>query len=155
MQRLFADKDAAKLIKAGMGRILALDPGVTTGFSLYDQANPIDGRSWQQLCTHDGFIGELNEVWPNIIVMETFVHTHRTGVDYTPVEFIGLTKWFCERRSVVLIEQTPAYGKAFFDNDKLKRLGVYVPNKPHAMDASRHLYQFMMKSGIFDMRLLK
>lgn len=147
--------DLWRILNDKLGRILALDPGVTTGFALYDQHDPMAGRAWQKACKHSEYMDELNEVWPNIIICESFVHTHRTGTDYTPVEFIGLTKWFCERRDIILIEQTPAYGKAFFDNDKLKKLGVYVGGMPHSMDALRHLYQFMMKHGLFDLRLLR
>lgn len=155
MGKPLEEKDLKRLLNEKLGRIIALDPGVTTGFATYDQHDPMSSKVWQKVCTHDEFIQELNDAWPNIIVCEKFVHTHRTGTDYTPVEFIGLTKWFCEKRGILLIEQTPAYGKSFFDNEKLKKLGVYVPAMGHAMDALRHLYQFMMKNGLFDLRLLK
>jgi len=149
------EKVLIALLKEKLARILAIDPGKTTGFSSFDQQNAMVARTWQKECTHNEFISELNEEWPNVIVLETFVHTHRTGVDYTPVEFIGLTKWFVERRNIILVEQTPGYGKAFFDKDKFKKMGVHMPGLPHGMDAQSHLYQFMMKYGLIDLRLLK
>ena len=144
-----------ELLRSKMGRMLAIDPGATTGFALFDQQEPIRSHSWEKTCTHDELVQELVDAWPNIIVCESFVHTHKTGIDYTPVEYIGLIKWFASRRDVIYIEQTPSYGKGFFDNDKLKKLGVYVAGLPHSMDALRHLYQFMTKHGLFDLRLLK
>lgn len=135
-------------------RILSIDPGLTCGFASW--TSNFDERSaWEAKLTHDQFIDALNEFLPDIIICESFVHTQRTNVDYTPVEFIGLTKWFASRRNVALEFQTPAYGKAFFDNDKLKHMRIYLPGKPHAMDALRHLLQFKVKHGEFDMRLLK
>lgn len=133
-------------------RILALDPGKTTGFALWQ---PSSVQCWQAVLTHDEFIQSLNEIWPDIIVCESFVHTHRDAVDYTPVEFISLTKWFVERKPVDLVFQTPSFGKGYFNDEKLKKLGIYKRGAGHAMDALRHLFQFRMQHKLLDLSLLK
>lgn len=135
-------------------RIVGIDPGKTTGFAFYSPDSTECGCQ-QSDYTHDAFLQVLNYFHPDFIVCESFVHTHRDAVDYTPVEYIGLVKWFVERRGIELIMQTPGYGKGYFTNEKLKKLGLYLAGKGHAMDAYRHLLQFRMQSGLFDLRLLK
>lgn len=155
MSKPLVESDLKQLFNDKLGRILAIDPGLTTGFAIFDQQSPMEGFAWQAKLDHVEFVDELNEQWPNIIVCESFVHTHRTGVDYTPVEMIGLVKWHAQKRGILLVLQTPAYGKAFFSDDKLKKIHAYKAGMPHAMDALRHLHQFMMKQGLFNMELLK
>ncbi len=136
------------------GTVLAIDPGKTTGMCVWQA---IDGQflSWERQYSHVGFVDELNRFWPEVIVCESFVHTNRDNVDYTPVEFIGLVKWFIERSAAQLIEQTSSYGKGYFTNDKLKKLNLYKAGKGHAMDATRHLLQYLMTKNALDLNLLK
>lgn len=137
-------------------RIMAIDPGKDCGFAWsiphegYPQAFQITG-------THDQFLQIINDYHPEVIVYEKWKHTHRDGTDYTAIEFIGLIKWYAERRDVFLVPHTNSYGKAYFDNNKLKKLKLFKPGKDHedAMDALRHLMQFMMQHNLFDLRLLK
>lgn len=139
-------------------RVLSIDPGVDVGLGYYVIGTDIKFmRAWQHQYTHDQFIGILNEYHPDIIVCESFDHRAKDNNNYTPVEYIGLVKWYVERRDVVLVMQTPSFGKAYFDDVKLKKLGMYVPGKDHVdeMMAVRHMLQFLMKNDAFDLRLLK
>jgi len=134
---------------------MAIDPGVTCGFA---STGPMmsDLKVFQKkFIMHDDFIEVINEFYPDILVIEKFVMTHRDKTDFTAIEYIGLGRWFAQRRKIPFVLQTPGLGKGYFTNDKLKRLGVYVPGKPHAMDATRHLYQFMILNELFDLTLLK
>jgi len=136
-------------------RIMAIDPGGTCGFATCGP-DMSDNKAFQKkFALHDQFLQELNEFYPDILVMEKFLVTHRDKADYTAIEYIGLGRWFAERRRIPFILQSPSMGKGYFTNDKLKRLNVYLPGRPHAMDAMRHLYQFMVRNELFDLTLLK
>lgn len=134
--------------------ILAIDPGKTDGFAMCGP-EPEHNAAFEYSGNYDGFLEKLNVVYPDVIVYESFDHRQKDKVEMISAEHIGLIKWFAERRNVPIFEQTPSYGKAFFDNDKLKKLGLYIPGKPHAMDARRHLLQFKVKHNLFDMELLR
>jgi hypothetical protein len=144
-------------------RILAIDPGKTTGFSFAEVTEFIRGEppeeqgvvSWEKEVNHDELIEEILDVWPTHLVGESFVHTQRSNVDYTPVEYIGIIKWLGQRHKFELTLQTPSYGKGFFNDDKLKKLGLYTKGKPHANDATRHRLQYQMKNNWFDLNRLK
>jgi hypothetical protein len=138
-------------------RILAIDPGKDCGFAWIKPDEGFYPQSFQITGTHDQFLQLMHEYYPDIIVYEQWKHTHRDGTDYTAIEFIGLIKWYVERRNVILIPQTNSYGKGYFDNAKLKKLGLFVPGKDHEdqMDALRHLLQFLMHYDMFDLGLLK
>lgn len=136
--------------------IMAIDPGVDCGFATW---YPNNGKivSWQTRPTHDEFIQTLNEFYPDVIVIEQFDHRQKSNTNYAPVEFIGLTKWYVERRRLPLIMQTPSMGKGYFSKEKLQHLDLYKPGKDHEdeMMALRHLLQAMMNSGLLDLKTFK
>lgn len=139
-------------------RVMGIDPGVDIGLATHTTGTPVkDILSWQEQYTHDQFLQQLNEYHPDIIVCESFDHRAKDNTNYTPVEYIGLVKWYVERRYTTLVMQTPSFGKSYFDNEKLKKLGLYVPGKDHVdqMMAVRHMLQFYMRNNAFDLRLLR
>lgn len=142
------------MIVTAQKRIMAIDPGVTCGFATCGPEIP-DNQTYQRRNTHDEFLQVVLDFYPDILVVEQFDYTHRDKANLTACEFIGLVKWYVERRHVDLVMQTKSYGKGYFDNEKIKKLGLYVPGMGHAMDAMRHLLQFRMKYGLLDLRLLK
>lgn len=133
-------------------RILALDPGVTTGYAaaLYSPGRlsvAVDEQVW----TPHGLYQWLNvyiaeSELPTTIIFESFEYRNkpRTGLNLTPVELIGVINIFRERYEpfVEFVMQSAASGKAFFSDDKLKQLGAYKVGKKHGRDATRHLLQW-------------
>lgn len=136
-------------------RIMSIDPGVTCGFATTGPMMSDHQIFQKKFIMHDDFLQVINEFYPDILVIEKFVMTHRDKTDFTAIEYIGLGRWFAQRRRIPLVLQTPGLGKGYFTNDKLKRLAIYKAGSPHAMDALRHLYQFMMRNNILDLNLLK
>lgn len=130
-------------------RLLAIDPGETTGLS----ESP--GSTWETKATHAGIIRILKQYRPSIIVCESinFANAQR-GIEYYPIEIIGCIKSYAEEYDVELIEQNRSL-KTYFDNDKIKKLGLWIPSKGHAMDALRHRLYYEMTHGMFDLKLLK
>lgn len=145
--------------------ILAIDPGVTTGFA-YRAA---DGEifSWQyQLNEHENelpythFMAELETLVVDTVVCERFdFRQNKTGVDYTPVELIGLIKFWAEdaitEPKIVWQGQDVKSKKSFWTEEKLRLYGVYKPGQEHAMDATKHLMHYLDKIGEVDYVVLK
>ena len=138
--------------------ILALDPGGTTGWCYWEQV--IDGIKFEQgqlgnpkhhLELFD-FLGDLDtqRIAPEFhIVYESFefrqTERHRDFIDYIPREYIGVVELFQQMNPHVKLFKQMAgavipgpKNAAFFTDDKVKRLGLWVPGRPHAMDATRH-----------------
>jgi len=138
-------KDANKLF------VLAFDPGTTTGWASFLKPNDRDGYESGQI--EDGclpvwqFLDTMNaldpEFIPDVIVCESF--QYRPKLDkavLSPVEVIGVIKLWCHNNKVKLQFQTPGQ-RMWWDDNKLKRMQVYKPNKPHANDAMRHLLTYL------------
>lgn len=141
--------------KLELPMILALDPGGTTGACLY---NPLRDTTeiehlgpeehhrelWEMLAET---LGESFEAKvPLHIVCESFefrkTERHRDFINYIPREYIGIAKLFWKLHrytsGVMYYEQKAAAAKGFFDDDKVKKLALWVPGRKHAMDATRH-----------------
>lgn len=130
-------------------KVVALDPGTTTGIAVFDDYN--EGETeWERtqlgpqahhlqlfdhLCYHD----------PDIVVCESFIFQPRRKVILDSVEYIGVAKLWCEDEKKPLKLQTPAQGKAFWTDDKIRSLGLWQASRPHAMDATRHLLFYWMQ----------
>lgn len=126
--------------------VLAIDPGITTG---YCHAVISDGtlmlRPYQAQDDVHMFWDEVNLVYPTHIIMEDFEHRQRTRtkVILYPVQLIGVAHLWADFHDRVVTLQKPAHGKSFYSNEQLQRLGAYKRGIPHAMDATRHLFQWL------------
>lgn len=131
---------------------VAIDPGVTTGFctgTLLDRN--LDLVIDQEKLTCHEMYERLNalmslDAGSMHIIYEDFSYRNvaRTGLNLMPVKLIGIIELFQERYEplVTFTKQSAAQGKAYYSDEKLKRLGVYVPGKEHGRDALRHLLQW-------------
>ncbi len=124
-------------------RILALDPGKTTGAAYFPDANEFHVEQRELPYSHKELYNYLRLVNPDIIVCESFVYQRRDKVDLSPVEMIGVVKLYCERNGTPYKEQTPSQAKKFWEDKKIRTVGLWVPGHPHAVDATRHLLYFM------------
>lgn len=144
-------------------RILAIDPGVTTGFSV----TPYDGHPhvWEDnfgelspASPHLALHATLVRILPDVIVCERFdFMQNKKGVDYTPVEYIGVIHLYCQSTGTALFFQgrDVKSKKGFWDEKKLRFLGLYEPALGHAMDALKHRLHFEERQGMFDLRVFK
>lgn len=137
-------------------RILALDPGVTTGIcrGLLDvEAKTLELDPAELKLT----IGQFYEVVRNHVslaegnihvIYETFSYRNnpRAGLDLTPVRLIGvlelLAEWYSDQ-DVTFYPQTAAMGKGFYTDEWLKRRGSYIKGAKHSRDAIRHLLHWL------------
>ena len=126
--------------------IIALDPGVTTGWSFYNNTRVLQSGEFKG--THMEFFQLLEQWDPHTIVYERFLYQRRDKVVLYPVEVIGVVKLYTEVHDLLLFEQTPSQAKNLWTDGKLKKLGLWIPGRGHAMDATRHLlYHLVVTKG--------
>ena len=170
------------IVLPSLPNILALDPGGTTGFCWYCPSGQYNrGPDRGHIGPHEHhdelyrFLGDVYKASVGIpqqpeqlhIVCESFefrrTERHRDFIDYIPREYIGVVKLFYQRfrsspgiqpASLLLTQQTAMQAKNFFDDDKVKALGLWVPGKKHAMDATRH-YLYYRTFTLGDKSLLQ
>ena len=123
-------------------KVLALDPGVTTGFATIDSNDAVNAD--QVKCDHRAFYDFLVGYNPDVIVFERFVYQRRDKVVLWPVEVIGIIRLFAEQFEIPLHAQTPSQAMNLMTDDKLKKMGLYKPSLVHGMDAIRHLMYYLV-----------
>jgi hypothetical protein len=64
---------------------------------------------------------------------------------FTGVEYIGVIELYAQQHNVSITKITPADGKGFWNDKKIKALGLWIPGCPHGMDALRLLLTYKMK----------
>lgn len=136
-----------------MRRLVAFDPGKTTGVSLwqYDSETPLTHVGHGQI--EGGLDGFLEYFYPkgmflpwDVIVSESFVLDGRTpNPDVTPLKIEGALESHAHRTGALLRLQRNNF-KAHVPDSKLKELGFYVKGMPHANDSMRHALAFMKTS---------
>jgi len=126
-------------------KVLALDPGVTTG---YAEGTIRDGLmtivSGQLEYSPFQLYLAMKLAKPTHIVCESFEFRRlaRDNLELFSCELIGVVKMYVEEADITLKEQTAAQGKGHFSDSKLKSARLYRTGKPHANDAIRHLLQW-------------
>lgn len=131
-------------------RIIAIDPGVTTGFCYAELDEDLGKVEYDPFQWKD----EVNDLWerlyefkPDVIICEDFEHrrgNYQGGLNLFPVQLIGVTRLFSLNEGVPIFLQKAAQGKSYYTDPILKQLNLYRRGIPHGMDASRHLLQWCM-----------
>lgn len=135
-------------------RIIALDPGITTGYAIGDISEDgemlvLTGENrWSQLELWGFF--EDNE--PDIIICESFEFRRkaRAGLELYSRELIGVASLYAQMHMPPPCEITmqgplKSSDTTFFNDNRLKIDRIFKEGKGHANDAARHLltwYQF-------------
>jgi hypothetical protein len=136
----------ADSLKTNPSKIVALDPGVTTGIAYYDADQPHPTCIWSgQLGPekhHVALYAALRGFDPDVVVCERFVYQQRKGsVVLDSRNYIGVTELYCAAEGKTLKMQGPSEAKNLWSDSKLKRVNLYKPGDDgvHANDAVRHL----------------
>jgi len=145
-------------LKDSKQRVLALDPGETTGACVFEGPDLLDAR---QLTT--GLMPQAAwEVWKYIrtyrtpdlvVVIEDYrvyswkAKDHAWAGLHTP-RLIGATEYICyyQLNEVSLVKQMAQQAKGFCTDDKLRSWGVYQEGQKHARDAIRHACYYLLFS---------
>ena len=137
---------------------VALDPGGTTGFAII----PNERTPWHievlQLGPeeHHAQLFRQLTIWkPTILLVESFENTGQVAADLAAREYIGICKAYAQAaRDCTPHSQHAATAKAFWNDEKLRDYGLYVPRQRHARDAIRH-YLYYRTFKCADQSLLK
>ncbi len=136
-------------------KVLAIDPGKATGIA----------RSWNGdfqsiiLPWYDAMkMVEDNIFKYDLVVIEDYrisMQTLTKGADaHWAMGAIGIVTYLGLKHNVETIKQSPADGKSFSTDEKLKKLDWYKPGPGHDNDASRHLLLALVNRKQFDLRKL-
>lgn len=140
-----------------MTTYLAIDPGLTTGWAVYnDHLKHFDSGECRGRDTFYRWMGRWGMAldydvngWPDHVVIErwdvrkdTFGKSAQEDARY----IIGAVEWWTwQRDDITYAEQRPAEAKKFSTNDKLRKLGWYTGGEGHGDDAARHLLVYLAK----------
>lgn len=150
--------------KAEAGLLLTLDPGETTGWAEFDLTNGSllgDGQfSTKHPADMADLITSMNEsALPFPLVTVVFERykvygTHASqhiGSEVMTIQHVGAIKVVTDQLDLRCVGQWAGQAKQFATDAKLRRWGLYRPNRPHANDAIRHgIYYLLWTQGRSD-----
>ena len=145
-------------LNVNLRRIVAIDPGVTTGVVMHEviegEVNPkFTRREFGPDEHHLQLFDWLKDLRPDVIVFERFEYrivrnrgTDMPGIRLESREYIGVLRLYLQMHpNVEAAPQTVASAKNLYTDDKLKRLGLYrAPlGRQHMNDATRHALYYI------------
>ncbi len=128
-------------------RLLALDPGGTTGWAVFSGTvledvgqSKLDGLGLQGLVTRTR---------PQVLVLENYrIYRQKAmshvGSEVLPARLIGALELIAETRHIPLHLQMAGPVKDFVTDAKLRAWGLYRPGLEHGRDAIRHGCYFLL-----------
>ena len=141
-----------------MKRVLAVDPGLTTGYAIWHYGNRIEGElPAAKFLQSAASLIENKKV--DAVACERFIISSQTGkLSQAPwsLEQIGVLRFLCERSNIDFTLQNAADAKRFASDERLKSMSwEKPPGAGHARDAQRHLLLYLVKNDLIDDWLLK
>lgn len=146
--RPFFKRARPSLRPRSVGSILTLDPGETTGWSVWTHCQLVD--CGQEFTDGDPsltaeFVRDMDERYGPIelIVFEEYrIRGNRArqhiGSEVVTIQHIGAIKVVAHDLDIRLWQQSAATAKGFSTDEKLKQWGLWQAGKRHANDAIRH-----------------
>jgi hypothetical protein len=140
-------------------RVIGIDPGGTTGWAVYSAYRILVDKKYVYTNEHwtCGQLGPekhhqaleqllgLQRVETYVVVTERFTdRIKQTAVNLMAREYIGVVEKYCQEEGVELVMQSSSQAKGFTRPPNLKRLGLYVYTKKHAMDAYKHVLWYLI-----------
>ena len=123
----------------------ALDPGLTTGFSFF-QEGELFGHgtiNWKEPTA--GFYhltALIKNNFPNVVVCEDYrLYANRVnaqlGSQIPTIKIIGAIEILCSRNEIPLFKMMASQAKGFATDEKLKEWGYYKKVNRHSRDSIR------------------
>jgi hypothetical protein len=134
-------------------RVVALDPGVTTGIAegAINNEGHLDFQADQAQISLKFLWEYLHRVKPDHIVYETFEFRQgkqRGNLELFSRNVIGVIQLYVELHDIHVAPQKAAQAKEFMSNERLKEEQAWLKGKEHARDAIKHLlYWFYWGAG--------
>jgi hypothetical protein len=133
-------------------KVIAIDPGVMTGFAYAEiEDSHCNFFPFQMTDDVDDLWRRLHKFEPRYIIIEDFEFRSGmrgvTGLNLFPVQLIGVTRLYelhaAPGGKCAVFIQKAAQGKAYYTDAVLKTMELYKRGVPHGMDATRHLLQWI------------
>lgn len=131
----------------GVGLVLFLDPGETTGWASFNEGLLLECGQWPTpdpsafADTLHAFIA-ANDYIDRIVYEEYRVRGNKfnehVGSEVVTIQNIGAIKVVAGEHAIPLSKQTAGMAKGFATDAKLRRWGLYQKGLKHANDALRH-----------------
>src|SRR5215471_9094290 len=132
-------------------RILAVDPGITSGYSLGLCTEKSLLVTCDQMEMDVRVLNDLLKDWdPHYLITESFEYRNkpRKGLELFSRNLIGVMQLHdLTTPTVKFKQQMAAQGKGHYNDTKLKKMNVYVAGREHGRDALRHLLQWWTFGG--------
>ena len=127
--------------------VCSFDPGIVTGYCWCDTNT--DRYAHEQIVSKDlrEVIQRIVDTKPDIVLYEDF--KHRGGMisaEMYSLQVIGAINYYCQTFHIKTWHCLPAEAKAFWNDKKLRAIGIYKPVWKHANDASRVCLTWRMKN---------
>lgn len=123
-------------------RIVAVDPGKTTGLAFFNGGNFMVGS---EVYDYDAIRGFLQTYNPEVVVVEDYV-VGRLGAHHrTPLMVMGAVEMICQDLEIPIVYQSPSILKIM-----LKRLDDeegFGLNSPHVRSAAAHALYYITEGG--------
>jgi hypothetical protein len=125
-------------------RVISIDPGGTNGVAIWD----VDIKNKKYIMEScegvkkDILFQKLENMPINVVLYEDYrlYSSHKSAMvnnQFETVQIIGVIKYIAGKRKIPVYTLMASAAKAFFKDDKLKNLGLYV-TVTHKRDAIRH-----------------
>jgi hypothetical protein len=127
-------------------RVIALDPGITTGYAIGQIT--FEGKmlvvTGQEKWSHLELWGFFEDYTPDFLITERFEYRNRAraGLELFSRELIGVTNLWHQMHmdpAKPLVAQMPAVIGGYFTDKRLKTDNIFKEGRPHSNDAARHL----------------
>jgi hypothetical protein len=149
-------RNAAGPVDRFIGRVLALDPGETTGAALFDASElevtllaTAQIKTWPLHAAVSHFERLLELHKPTVVVYEKYHIYEWKAEDHSwssvpTIQIIGCLKTLCIQRKIPYGSQTAQVAKQFCTDEKLETWNFYKKGEKHARDAVRHGCYFLL-----------
>lgn len=132
-------------------KILALDPGETTGYAFIEQAEGASPKEVQPVIRSYGVVplwsgidSLVDTCEPDIIILEAFrLYPHKARQQYwNPMltsQVVGVVKYIAEQRKIEVVEQSASFGLSY----ELDTTDFREVRNRHARAALRHALSYL------------
>ena len=124
------------------GRVLAVDPGETCGWALFDKLELARAGQFP-VNTLEAFDTFVTDMMPEVMVIENYrVYASRAaqhvGSEVATAQYIGILKFLGQMYQIPIALQMAHQAKGWVSDARLHQLGLYQTSRRHANDAIRH-----------------
>lgn len=126
--------------------LMTFDPGETTGWAvLKNDVYEVGEVDSINISTTYKLMSYHN---PKVIAYENFhQRPNNHAAELYSLQVIGVIRLWCEYHDIIPVHTPlPSEAKAFWSDDKIKRLSLWTKGQRHAMDALRVLLSYRQKS---------